>query len=76
MKKQEVVGLETLKQFVETNAKSRLYPDTEWSARGLFRYRKALGLEDAFVKVGSRILVNRSVFYARLAKEKKVPKGR
>jgi hypothetical protein len=76
VKQSTVTGLETLKQFVESNAREGHYPNTEWSLRGLYRHRKALGLEDAFVKIGRRVLVKRAVFYDRLAKGKKGPNRR
>jgi hypothetical protein len=63
--------LETIKQFVAKNAESGLYPATEYTLRGIHRYRDVLGVSEAFVQIGKRITVDREHFYQLLAEPKK-----
>lgn len=44
-----------------------VYPETVHAWRWLYRNRTARGLDKAFVRVGSRILINVNEFNVRLA---------
>lgn len=65
------MALKTLDQWVEGNKETRDHPDTIAAARYIYRHRDALGLSDAFHKLGNRITVDPPTFQARAMKRSK-----
>jgi len=58
-------ALLTIKQFVDKNIEINRWPNTEANVRSLYRRKEVHQLEDAFVKIGGRILVDEERFYNR-----------
>ena len=56
-------NLLTFKQFIEKNKAIKRWPFTEGSLRSIYRRRDNNGMEKAFTKVTSRILVDEEKFY-------------
>ncbi len=53
----------TFKQFIDKNTLIDRWPFTEGGLRSLYRRREINNLAHAFVKVGTRILIDEDKFY-------------